>query len=123
MITLTNVALRRGEQLLFQDVSCTIAKGDKVGLVGANGTGKSSLFALIQGELEADEGQMDLPGSLRIACMAQEVVPSDEPAVDYVLAGDEQVASIYGALAEAEAHHEYDRVAELHDQLAGVDGY
>ncbi|MCH2567374.1 MAG: ATP-binding cassette domain-containing protein [Pseudomonadales bacterium] len=123
MITLTNVALRRGEQLLFQDVSCTIAKGDKVGLVGANGTGKSSLFALIQGELEADEGQMDLPGSLRSACMAQEVVPSDEPAVDYVLAGDEQVASIYGALAEAEAHDEYDRVAELHDQLAGVDGY
>ena len=115
MITLTNVALRRGEQLLFQDVSCTIAKGDKVGLVGANGTGKSSLFALIQGQLEADEGQMDLPGSLRIACMAQEVVPSDEPAVDYVIAGDEQVASIYGALAKAEAHDEYDRVAELHD--------
>lgn len=123
MITLTNVALRRGEQLLFRDVSCTIARGDKVGLVGANGSGKSSLFALLLGELESDEGQLDLPGGVQMACMAQEVMPTDDPAVDYVLAGDEQVASIFAALADAESGEEYDRIAELHDQLAAADGY
>ena len=80
MLTLNNVALRRGIDLLFQDASLTIHRGNKVGLIGANGSGKSSLFQAILGHLDTDQGVIDLPDNIRIAHMAQEVPGTNQHA-------------------------------------------
>jgi ATP-binding cassette, subfamily F, member 3 len=123
MITLTGLAIRRGTKLLFDNVSCTIAKAEKVGLVGANGSGKTSLFQLIIGQMDADTGSVDLPATTRIAYMAQEVPLIDDPAIDYVLSGDADYMSISRKLEAADADGVYDDMAELHEQMASVDGY
>ncbi|MDA0979199.1 MAG: ATP-binding cassette domain-containing protein [Proteobacteria bacterium] len=123
MISFTNVSLRRGTALLFEQSSFTIHRGNKVGLVGANGSGKSSLFRLILGQLETDLGSVDLPQELRIGHMAQEVPGSSERALDYVLAGDKQLQEVTRSLAAADEAGEYSRVAELHETLDSIDGY
>ena len=76
MLSLNNASLRRGANVLFADTTCTIHRGNKIGLVGSNGSGKSSLFALILGNLEADTGSIELAAGTRIAHMAQEVASS-----------------------------------------------
>ncbi len=123
MISLTNLALRRGSELLFENVSFTIARSDKVGLVGANGSGKTSLFQLIIGQLEADNGSAEYPASTRIAYMAQEAPSFDGAAVDFVLTGDDEFMRVSQALREAEASGKFDGVADLHEQMAAIDGY
>jgi len=72
MLNFKNIAIRRGNRLLFSEASFTIHKGQKVGLTGANGTGKSSLFAMIRGQLHSDEGEFSMPPNLEIAHVAQE---------------------------------------------------
>ena len=84
MLTFTNLALRRGSQLLFADVSFTIGRGSKVGLVGANGSGKTSLFQMITGVLESDLGNFDLPSGTRLAYMEQETADTGQAAVDFL---------------------------------------
>ncbi len=123
MLTLNNVALRRATDLLFQNATVTIHRGNKVGLIGANGSGKSSLFQAILGNLDTDQGIIDLPDNVRIAHMAQEVPGSDDLALDYVLAGDSRYQSVTQALAEAEASEAFDQIAGLHEQLDAIDGY
>ena len=88
MLSLNNVSLRRGKELLFADTTLVVHRGNKVGLVGANGTGKSSLLELILGHLETDLGSIDLAAGTRTAYMAQEVPASPQSAIDYVLAGN-----------------------------------
>ncbi len=99
MLSLNNVALRRGTEILFENTSLTIHQGNKVGLIGANGSGKTSLFKLILAELEADRGSIDLPQGTTIAHMAQEVFGSNQPAIDYVLAGDDVYINIAGGMS------------------------
>ncbi|MEX2327939.1 MAG: ATP-binding cassette domain-containing protein, partial [Pseudomonadales bacterium] len=123
MLSLINIALRRGTELLFEDVSFTINQGRKVGLIGANGAGKTSLFKMITGELDSDRGEIDYPVGTRIVHLEQEVPASDQQAIDYVLGGDERLTAIEDALAEVERTEQYEQIAELHDQLAGIDGY
>ena len=123
MLTLNNVALRRGANLLFQDATLTLHRGNKVGLIGANGSGKSSLFQSILGNLDTDRGNIDLPDGIRIAHLAQEVPESAEQALNYVLAGDTQYQEVTLALAEAEQTETWDRIALLHEQLDTIDGY
>ncbi|HAK51427.1 MAG TPA: ABC transporter ATP-binding protein [Gammaproteobacteria bacterium] len=123
MLTFTNLALRRGSQLLFANVSFTIGKGAKVGLVGANGSGKTSLFQMITGIFESDEGNFDLPKGTRLAYMEQETSNTDQPAVNYVLEGDIDFVSISEALAKAEKLERFEQVAELHEAMAAIDGY
>ncbi|MCZ6500972.1 MAG: ATP-binding cassette domain-containing protein, partial [Gammaproteobacteria bacterium] len=123
MLSFTNLALRRGALLLFEQVSFTIHRGRKVGLIGANGTGKTSLFQLITGELEADLGSLDYPSHLRIAYMAQEVSASSQSAVDYVLAGDTVLAKINAQIESVELEEKYHQLADLHEQLDSADGY
>ena len=94
MLTFTNVTLRRSSKILFEDVSLTLHKDQKVGLVGANGAGKTSLFKLILNELEADQGSVEKPDGLRISHLAQEVAGTDEIAIDYVLGGDVELEKI-----------------------------
>ena len=119
MLSLNNVSLRRGTELLFASTTFTVHSGNKVGLVGANGTGKSSLMQLILGELDTDTGNLDLPGSTRIAHMAQEVPGTSQPAVDYVLAGDTEYVNTMKALENAPDT----AIAAHHEKLADIDGY
>ncbi len=88
MIRLQNLTLQRGPQRLLEDAELTLHAGQKAGLIGANGAGKSSLFALLRGELHPDSGDCFLPVDWRIAHMRQEVDTLERLAVDYVLDGD-----------------------------------
>ncbi|MDH3451577.1 MAG: ATP-binding cassette domain-containing protein, partial [Gammaproteobacteria bacterium] len=108
--------------MLLNDVSLRIHAGQKVGLVGANGTGKSSFFQLILGQLEADAGDMELPRDWRIAHLAQEVPASDRRALDYVLDGDVRLRAIQQAIAEAEGNENFQQLGELHDRLDSAGG-
>lgn len=123
MLAFNRLALRRGADLLLSNVSFTIHQGRKVGLVGANGSGKSSLFKLIIGELEADNGELDMPADISIAHMSQEIPATEQIAVDYVLAGDDRLVRIESALQAAESSESYGQIGQLHDELASIDGY
>jgi ATP-binding cassette subfamily F protein 3 len=84
MLNFKNIAIRRGSRLLFSEASFTIHKGQKIGLTGANGAGKSSLFALLRDELHADEGEFSMPPNLEVAHVAQETPALSCSAIDYV---------------------------------------
>lgn len=123
MIQLQDISLHRGTQFLLEDANLTIHSGWKVGLIGANGVGKSSLFKMLLGELHADKGDLYLPGQLRIAHMAQEVSATDRSALEYVLDGDPQLRQVQIDLDRAEAEHDNHRIAELHAELEAIEGY
>lgn len=123
MIKLQNLSIRRGTRLLFEQANCLIHPGQKVGLTGANGVGKSSLFSLLRGQLHADLGDVSIPESWVIAHVAQETPAVETPAIDYVLQGDAELTRLETALAEAEQAHDGHRQSELHDQLAAIDAY
>ena len=123
MIAFRNFALRRGEHLLLSQVDLSLHAGWRVGVIGRNGCGKSSLFAAILGEVEADKGDIDLPGKTRIAWVAQETPSLPDPAIDYVLAGDTEVHAVLQAEAAATEAEDWDAVAEAHQRLAEINGY
>ena len=123
MISLRNFALRRGERLLLSNVDLALHAGYRVGVVGRNGTGKSSLFAAIKGELEADKGDVDLPGKVRIASVAQETPSLPDPALEFVLGGDEVIANVLREEAAANAREDWEAVAAAHQKLAELNGY
>jgi ATP-binding cassette, subfamily F, member 3 len=123
MLTLRNVALRRGPRVLFEGASFSLFRGEKIGVVGPNGTGKSSLFALLQGELSPDAGDVDRPGGLVLASVAQEVPPGARPAVEFVLDGDRELRAVQAQLEAAEAAHDGGRIGQLHAQLDGLGGW
>ncbi len=123
MISFRNFALRRGERLLLSDVDLTLHAGWRVGVVGRNGTGKSSLFAALMGQLEPDRGDLDLPGKARIAWVAQETPSLPDTALDFVLSGDKAVHEAIQAEANAFASEDWEAVAEAHHRLEELDGY
>jgi ATP-binding cassette, subfamily F, member 3 len=123
MISFRNFAMRRGERLLLSDVDLTLHAGWRVGVVGRNGTGKSSLFAALMGELEPDRGDLDLPGRARIAWVAQETPSLPDSALDFVLSGDKAVHDAVRAEAAAVAAEDWEAVAEAHHRLEEVGGY
>ncbi len=123
MIRLSNLTLQRGPQRLLEGAELTLHPGQKAGLIGANGAGKSSLFALLRGELTPDAGNCQLPGDWRIAHMRQEVDTLERLAVDYVLDGDERLRTIQRDLEVAESAHDGTAVARLHIELDSADGY
>ena len=123
MIRLQNLTLQRGPQRLLEGAELTLHPGQKVGLVGANGAGKSSLFALLLGEFTPDGGDCQIPPDWRIAHMRQEVDTLDRLAVDYVLDGDAELRRVQAALHAAEAAHDGTALARLHVELDNADGY
>ena len=123
MISFRNFALRRGERLLLSEVDLSLHAGWRVGVVGRNGTGKSSLFAAVRGEVEPDRGDLDLPSRLRIASIAQEMPSLPDAAIDFVLAGDSAVHAALQAEANAFAAEDWEAVAEAHQKLEEVGGY
>jgi len=98
MLSFNNVACRRDGKLLFHELSCVIHSGQKIGLTGANGCGKSSLFAMIQGELEADTGTISLQQNIGITHVAQETPSSSRSALDYVVDGDQRLRKLEAAI-------------------------
>ena len=123
MIRLQNLVLQRGPQRLLDAAELTLHPGQKAGLIGANGAGKSSLFALLRGELSADGGDCLMPPDWRIAHMQQEVSDLERLAADYVLDGDQHLRAIQRELAMAEAAHDGAAIARLHVDLDSADGY
>ncbi|MDD3518760.1 MAG: ATP-binding cassette domain-containing protein [Chromatiales bacterium] len=123
MLNLTDLSLRRGPQALLEHVDLAVHAGWRVGLTGANGTGKSSLFALLRGELHADTGQAELPVGWVIAHVAQETPAVETAAIDYVMAGDEELARLNAELAAAGQTGDGTRLAALHARLEAIDAY
>ena len=123
MLNFTGLALRRSTSLLFEAADFKIYPGQKLGLTGANGCGKSSLFALIRGELSADQGQVSMPENWALASVAQETVLSTRLALDYVIDGDEELRRVEARLALAEAEQDSVPIASCHERLQEIDGY
>ena len=123
MIQFRNLTLVRGVRELIADASVQIHPGWRVGLTGANGSGKSSVFALLRGELQAERGDCDVPVTWRIASVAQETPALDTAAIDYVLDGDTELRTLEGELADAETAHAGETIAELHVRLDDIGGY
>ena len=118
MITLKNVTLRRGAKVLLNGVNATINPGEKAGLVGRNGAGKSSLFALLNGSLHEDGGDFYIPTQWRMAQVAQNMPETDEPATAFVVAGDTRLTDLQAELAKAEAADDGMAIAHAYTDLA-----
>jgi ATP-binding cassette subfamily F protein 3 len=119
MITLKNVTLRRGAKVLLDGTSVTLNPGEKVGLVGRNGAGKSSLFALLNGNLHEDAGEYYIPTQWRMGQVAQDMPETDQSATEFVIEGDTVLLAAREEVAAAEATEDYERMAHgytgLHD--------
>jgi ATP-binding cassette, subfamily F, member 3 len=123
MIQFSQVSLQRGTQFLLEDADLTIFEGQKVGLIGANGAGKSSLFAMVRGDLSADTGELILPGQRRIAFMAQEVEETQRSALDYCLDGDDWLRKIESEIVKAETNHDANAQAHWLGEFESAHGY
>lgn len=123
MIQFKQITLTRGLKTLITNASLQLHPGHKVGLTGANGAGKSSLFALLRGEMQVESGDLALPVSWVVAHVAQETPALSIPAIEFVLDGDAELRDIEAALIEAEAKHQGESIAELHQRLTDIDGY
>jgi ATP-binding cassette subfamily F protein 3 len=123
MLVLTQVSLRRGVKLVLDRTSLTIQPGEKVGLVGRNGAGKSSLFSLLAGRLHADAGDVSVPPRWRIGEVAQEMPETDQGATDFVLAGDTALAEAEAELARAEASDDGHAMAHAHESINLAGGF
>jgi ATP-binding cassette, subfamily F, member 3 len=123
MLSFTNFALRRGPQLLLSEVDLSLHAGWRVGVIGRNGCGKSSLFAAIQGELEPDVGDIGLSARVRIAGVAQETPALPDPALEFVIAGDQPLWSALSAERAAMDAADYEAAARAHHDLAELQGY
>ncbi|HEU4851231.1 MAG TPA: ATP-binding cassette domain-containing protein [Telluria sp.] len=127
MIKFSNVSLMRGTKPLLESVDLTLNPGDKIGLIGANGAGKSSLFAMLRNELHPDQGSIDFPARWRMAYVAQETPPLERAALDYAIDGDVNLRRLQAELErlESEPHDDANGIAlgEVHSALADADSY
>ena len=123
MIEIKNLTLQRGLKVLLDQAALSLAPGRRVGLIGKNGSGKSSLFALLKGELTADKGDVSIPKHWKTAAVAQETPALDISALDYVLQGDGELQLFQTALHEAEVKNDGMKQAEYHAKLEEIDAY
>ena len=117
MITLKNVTLRRGAKVLLDNASVTLNPGEKVGLVGRNGAGKSSMFALLDGSLHEDAGDYNLPTQWRMGQVAQDMPETSQGATDFVVDGDTRLLAAQAEVVAAEAGDDGDRMAHAYMEL------
>lgn len=122
MLNFNDVAIRRGGRLLLEGMSFVVHRGDKVGVVGANGVGKSSLLALLIGKLDPDAGDVERPADMTLAYLAQETEASDRGAIDFVMDGDAGFRRLESALSQGAAGGGAE-TAHLHEAFRNIDGY
>ena len=123
MILLRNLSYGRGSEPLVTDASLQLHPGWKIGLVGANGCGKSSFFALLRGELHQESGDLEIPAAWTVAHVGQETPALLQPALEFVLDGDVELREVEQGIAEAEAAHDGERIGALHARYAEIEGY
>jgi len=123
VISFRGVRLARAGRSLIEGIDWQIHTGQKIGLTGANGCGKSSLFALLRGELGADAGDLDMPPRWRVGHVMQETLALPAAALEFVLDGDTELRAVEAELAAAEAAHDGERIGLAHDHLHTIDGY
>ena len=123
MLALTNISLRRGRKVLIEGASFQIHAGQRMGVIGANGCGKSSLFAMLLGELEPDEGELVLDPRDVVAHVAQESPRGGASAVDYVMDGDQELREVQAAIAEGEAAADKPDLHLLYERMEAIDGF
>lgn len=123
LIQFRQLTLTRGVRRLIEAASLQIHAGWRVGVVGANGSGKSSLFALLRGDIQSEAGDCLVPRDWRVASVAQETPPLPQAAIEFVLDGDEELRRVERAIAAADAAHDGRALAELHARLEAIDGY
>ncbi len=123
MLQLTTLTLRPGTEPVLENASATIFPGHKVGLIGANGSGKTSLFNLLLGRLSADAGDFSFPADWTVAYMAQEITEVERPAIEYVIDGDARLRRAERAVAECEAGGDGAAIARAHADFDEAGGY
>jgi ATP-binding cassette subfamily F protein 3 len=123
VITLRQLTLARGSKLLLEGVDLTLHAGQKIGVVGPNGCGKSSLFALLLGELHQEAGDLELPGRLAVAHVAQDIAASTQAAIEFVIDGDAPLRALQQDLAEAHGPDDGERLAGLYEAFERAGGY
>jgi ATP-binding cassette subfamily F protein 3 len=123
MIRLSQLTLARGAKVLLEGAEVTLNPGERIGLIGSNGSGKSSLFAVLRGELHADKGDVEFPARWRVAHVAQETPALERPAIEYAIDGDVRLREVEAELEEAEASDDGALIGELHAALGDADAY
>ena len=123
MIRFSNISLIRGTKVLLDGADAVLNPGDRIGLIGANGSGKSSLFAVLRGELHTDKGDADFPPQWRVAHVAQETPALDRAAVEYAIDGDANLRALEEKLSRAEEEDDGHLIGELHAALGDADAY
>ena len=127
MLNFTDVSIRRGPRLLFSGATFSLFRGEKVGITGENGSGKSSLLSLVRGELQPDAGSFDMPTQLAIAHVSQELLATDREAIEFVIDGDPELRAIERAIESASADTQTSedgiRLGELYARYSAAGGY
>ena len=123
MLNFTDVTIRRGPRVLFSNATFSLFRGEKVGITGENGSGKSSLLSVVRGELHPDAGTFEMPSQLAIAHVAQELLATDRLAIEFVLDGDAELRVIERAIGGAEERDDGNHLGELYAQYAAAGGY
>ena len=130
MLVLQNITIRRQTRTLIEGATCTIYAGQRVGVIGKNGVGKSTLFSAIRGELLPDVGRIDLSKNVVVANVSQDTPALDQPALDYALDGDVELRALEARLRDLEQRIELhateadvNALVEAHDRLTTIDGY
>jgi ATP-binding cassette subfamily F protein 3 len=123
MLSLSNISLRRGRKVLIENVNLQVHAGQRMGVIGANGSGKSSLFAMLLGELEADDGELGLHPQDEIAHVAQESPRGSGSAIDYVMDGDTELREVQAAIAASEVTEDGTAPHALYERMETIDGF
>ena len=123
MIVFSSLQIRRGTNVLLDNASATINPGQKVGLVGKNGCGKSTLISLLKGEMSADAGNLTFPSNWALAWVNQETPALDEPAIEYVIDGDREFRQLEAQLQQANERDDGHAIATLHGKLDAINAW
>jgi ATP-binding cassette, subfamily F, member 3 len=123
MLSARDLTLRRGPEPLIEQVSFTVFRGNKVGVTGANGAGKSSLFAALRGQLTPDRGDIEIPAALKVGYVEQEIAATSRAAIEFVLDGDTELRTVQAAIEAAERRDAALALADLYSSLEAIDGY
>ena len=123
MLTLQNLSIQRGAKFLLEECNLTIHAKQKIGVVGANGCGKSTLFAALRSEIQPDKGNISLPSQLRIAHLAQETPALERSAIEYVIDADKTLRQLEDKIQQAQLADDGNLIAKLYAQLESIDGY